>query len=339
MYKNVFKYDEMKRAEHMAVRNTVGWYFWTHQLLEITGPDVTAFLDYMFPNDIASLAVGRDRYTVMLNEDGEIIDDVVVMRVSEDTYWVSTLFATKLDDWWYFHQGDYDVEWSEITEDWAMYAVQGPRSRELVNVLAEKSVDGLKFFEIADNAIRGIPCKINRGGFTGEKLGFEIYVNPDDGEALETLLETEAEKLGGREVTEFQVMAWTLPTEAGFYYMRDLAHTNPLEVGLDRNIRWDKDFIGKEALLKVKETGPAREMVGFEVPETDHYIRAKQFGGPGEPVYVDGEEVGRVSKLVYSYVQEKNIGYILAKKDVLHPGDRLKVHGYDIVISERSWLG
>ena len=221
----------------------------------------------------------------------------------------------------------------------ARYAVQGPRSRELVNVLAETSVDGLKFFEIADNAIRGIPCKINRGGFTGEKLGYEIYVNPDDGEALETMLKAEAEKLGGREVTEFQVMAWTLPTEAGFYYMRDLAHTNPLEVGLDRNICWDKDFIGKEALLKVKETGPAREMVGFEVPETDHYIRAKQFGGPGEPVYVDGEEVGRVSKLVYSYVQEKNIGYILAKKDVLHPGDRLNVHGYDIVISGRSWLG
>ncbi len=73
MYKNIFKYDDMKRSEHMAVRNTVGWYFWTHQLLEITGPDVTAFLDYIFPNNIASLAVGRDRYTTMLNEQGEIM--------------------------------------------------------------------------------------------------------------------------------------------------------------------------------------------------------------------------------------------------------------------------
>ena len=58
MNKNIFKYDDMKRSEHMAVRNHVGWYFWTHQLLEVTGPDVTAFLDYIYSGDIASLAVG-----------------------------------------------------------------------------------------------------------------------------------------------------------------------------------------------------------------------------------------------------------------------------------------
>ena len=338
MYKNIFKYDDMKRGEHMAVRTSVGWYFWTHQLVEITGPDVTAFLDYMFPNDVASLAVGRDRYTVMLNEQGEIIDDVVIMRMSEDVYWVSTLFATKLDDWWYFHQGDYDVEWSEITEDWAMYAVQGPKARELAENLLGESLADLRFFAHRDGQIRDIPCKINRAGFTGEKLGYEIYVSADDGEALEALLKEAVEAMGGREVTEFQVMAWTLPTEAGFYYMRDLAHTNPLEVGLDKNIRWDKDFIGKAALEAVREAGPAREIVGFEVPEADIYIRAKQYGGPGEPVYVNGEEVGRVSKLVYSYVQEKNIGYILAKKGALRVGDRLPVHGHEIVITEKSWM-
>ena len=91
MYKNIFKYDDMKRSEHMAVRKNVGWYFWTHQLIEITGPDVVAFLDHIYTGNISSLAVGRDRYTTMLNEQGEIIDDVVIMRVSEDTYWVSTL--------------------------------------------------------------------------------------------------------------------------------------------------------------------------------------------------------------------------------------------------------
>lgn len=340
MYKNIFKYDEMKRSEHMAVRNTVGWYFWTHQLLEITGPDVTAFLEYMFPNDIAALAVGRDRYTTMLNEQGEIIDDVVVMRMEENRYWVSTLFATKTDDWWYFHQGDYDVDWTEITEDWEMYAVQGPGSKELVESLVKDSIADLKFFAHMENEIDGIPCIINRGGFSGERLGYEIYVSPDNRDALEALLGPAAEKLGGREVTEFQVMAWTLPTEAGFYYMRDLAHANPFEVGLEKNIKWDKEFIGKDALLKVKEEGPVREMVGFEVPEADIYIRSKQYGGPGEPVYIEGEkeEVGRVSKLVYSYVKEVNNGYILAKKDKLHVGDRIKIHGYDAVITEKKWM-
>ena len=124
--------------------------------------------------------------------------------------------------------------------------------------------------------------------------------------------------------------------------MRDLAHTNPFEVGLEKNINWDKDFIGKDALLKVREVGPEREMVGFVVtdPNEDFYIRSKQYGGPGEPVYIDGEEeeVGRVSKLVYSYVKDVNNGYILAKRGKLHVGDKLMVHGYEITITERNWL-
>ena len=74
MNKNIFKYDDMKRSEHMAVRNNVGWYFWTHQLIEVTGPDVVPFLDHLYTGNIASLAVGRDRYTTMLNEQGEIIE-------------------------------------------------------------------------------------------------------------------------------------------------------------------------------------------------------------------------------------------------------------------------
>ena len=340
MNKNIFKYDDMKRSEHMAVRNHVGWYFWTHQLLEVTGPDVTAFLDYIYSGDIASLAVGRDRYTTMLNEQGEIIDDVVIMRISEDTYWVSTLFATKADDWWYYHQGDFDVEWTEITEDWQMLAVQGPKSKEVLNALCSESVDGQKFFEIRENEINGIPVKINRAGFTGEKWGYEIYMSPDDLKAMEETVDAEVVKAGGMRVTEFQIMAWTLPTEADIYYMRDLAHTNPFETGLDRNIKWDKDFIGKDALIAIRESGPEREMVGFEVLEDDYYIRAKQYGGPGEPVFIETEEeeVGRVSKLVYSYVKEVNNGYILAKKGTLKIGDRIRIHGHDCIITKKNWL-
>lgn len=340
MYKNIFKYDDMKRAEHMAVRTTVGWYFWTHQILEITGPDVTAFLDNMYPNKIGNLAVGRDRYTTMLNEQGEIIDDVVIMRMAEDRYWVSTLYASKTDDWWYFHQGDYDVDWSEITDEWAMYAVQGPKSKEVLEGLVKNSIAKLRFFEHMETTVNNIPCMINRGGFTGEKLGYEIYVKPEDAEALEEILKPAVEKAGGREVTEFQVMAWTLPTEANFYYMRDLAHTNPFEVGLAGNIDWNKEFIGKAALLKIKEEGHTREMVGFEVPEADIYIQSKQYGGPGEPVFIEGEEeeIGRVSKLVYSYVREVNNGYILAQKDKLQVGDKIKIHGYDAVITEMNWM-
>ena len=314
MYKNIFKDDEWKRAEHMAVRETVGYYLFTHQLMEVTGPDACRFLDYIYPNRISTLKVGRDRYTTMLNEEGEIIDDVVIMRLEEEKYWVSTLYGTKCDDWFYFHSDGYDIDTSEITEDWHMFSVQGPKSKDVMNGISEGGVEELKFFQHKNDMIAGHEVLINRGGFTGEKFGYEVYCQADDADDVQDVIDAAVKAAGGKEVTEFQVFAWTLPTEAGFYYMRDLNHTNPFEVGLEKNIDWDKDFIGKDALLKVRENGPEREMVGFEVCDENQnfYIQAKQYGGPGEAVYVDGEEVGRVSKLVYSYVKNVNNGYILA---------------------------
>jgi aminomethyltransferase len=342
MYRNIFKNDEWKRSEHMAVRECVGYYLFTHQLMEVQGEDAKRFLDYIFPNDIAGLEVGRDRYTTMLDDSGEIIDDVVVMRMDEDRYWVSTLYGTKMDDWFYFHSDGYDIDASEITEDWHMFSIQGPRSKEVLSSILEDGEPKLKFFCHREAQIAGKSVILNRGGFTGEKWGYEVYCAAEDADDVQDAIDAAVKAAGGKEVTEFQVFAWTLPTEAGFYYMRDLAHTNPLEVGLDANINWEKDFIGKEALLKIKEAGPAREMLGFEVcdEEENFYIRAKQYGGPGEPVFIDGEEeeIGRVSKMVYSYVKDVNNGYILAKKDKLHIGDRIKIHGFDCVITEKNWL-
>ena len=83
MYQNVYCYDEMKRAEHMAVRETVGWYLWTHQIVEVTGKDATVFLEKLFPKPIGNLALSRERYTTMLDDNAQIIDDVVVMRMEE----------------------------------------------------------------------------------------------------------------------------------------------------------------------------------------------------------------------------------------------------------------
>jgi aminomethyltransferase len=274
----------------------------------------------------------------MLNEQAEIIDDVVVFRMGDQKFWVSTLFIHHLIPWLEKHKGDYKAEFKDITKQYHMYAVQGPKSLELVNALVANKVDDQKFFTIRDNAIDGVPVKINRAGFTGEKFGYEIYIPADKCDFLEAKLRERGKPLGAVEVTEFQIMAWTLPTEAGYYYMRDLGHTNPLEVGLDRGIDWNKDFVGKKALLKIREAGPAREMVGFTIDEADARLNAKDLGGPGNPVMVGDEEVGRVSKFNYSFVLEKNVGYILAKKGVLKPGDHVRINKYDAIITEKVFL-
>ena len=338
MYKNLYKYDEMKRGEHMAVRTTVGWYLWTHQLVEVTGEDVNAFMDRFFANPISNLAVGRERYTTMLDDNGEIMDDVIVFRKAEDKYWISTLFSRIMIPWFDARKGELKAEYSDVTKQYHMYAIQGPKALEMMNAMLKNPIDDLRFYSFADfdqNEINGMPVMVNRAGFTGEKVGYELYIRAEDADAMEDILRAEAEKLGGREVTEFQVMAWTLPTEAGFYYMRDLRDCNPLEVGLDKGINWDHEFIGRDALLKIKEEGPAREMVGFTLEEESFNIPSKNLGGPGAPVLLDGEEVGRVAKLVYGYVKDTNIGYIFAKTGALKPGDKVMLHGHEAVICEK----
>ena len=196
MYKNVYAYDEMKRGEHMAVRKTVGWYLWTHQLVEVTGKDAVALLEYIFPKNIGNLAVGRERYTTMLDENGTIIDDVVVFRMDEEKFWISTLFKVDLMAWLDAHKGELDAAWEDITKNWEMYAVQGPKSLEMVNALVKEPVDAQKFFEMKANEIDGIPVYINRAGYTGEKLGYEIYYPKAEAPAQEKKLRALAESLG-----------------------------------------------------------------------------------------------------------------------------------------------
>lgn len=336
MYQNVYKYDDMKRAEHMAVRTTVGWYLWTHQIVEVTGEDCAAFLEMVFPKNIGNLAIGRERYTPMLDDNAQIIDDVVVFRMEEKKFWVSTLFRAEMFNWFAAHKGELDVAWVDVTPRWEMYAVQGPKSLKMVNTLVAAPVDEQKFFEIKVNQIDGIPVYVNRAGFTGEKLGYEIYFPKAEAPEMEKKLRALAESLGGREVTEFQVMAWTLPCEAGFYYMRDLRHTNPYEVGLTAGINWDKEFIGKEALAKIRDEGVQREVVGFTVAEADIHIKGRHMGNEGEFVYKDGEYVGRCMKIVYSYVNEINNGTIIAKKGTLKPGDKVTMHGHEAIITEST---
>ncbi|SHN60121.1 aminomethyltransferase family protein [Desulfitobacterium chlororespirans] len=335
MFKNVYKDDAAKREQHEAVRNKVGWYHFTHQLLEVTGEDATAFLDRIHANPIATLKVGSERYTTILNEDGVIIDDVVVFRLEENKYWISTLYVNKLVKWLDAYKGESKVEYRNITGAWAMYAVQGPLSKELLNCFLAEKIDDQKFFTIRDNKIGDVLVKVNRAGFAGEKVGYEIYIAPEKAALVEAKLEECGKAFGAVRVTEFQLMVWTLPAEKGFYLMCDLNGTNPLEVGLERGIDWNKDFIGKEALVKVKEEGPKRRMLGFTVDEEDMHIETRSLGSSGAPILLDGEEVGRVRKLTYGYTVGKNIGYALVDSGKANIGDKVIINGFEATLTDK----
>lgn len=311
MFKAIYKNDAMKRAEHEAVRKTAGWYFYTHQLIEVTGADAAAFLDYAYPKNIGNLAVSRARYTPMLNEQGIIRDDVVIFRMEENKFWISTLYARRSMAHLETLKNGKDVALADITSQYAMFAVQGPRSKDLINALVKNPVDEQKFFQILDNEICGEAVRINRGGFTGEKLGYEIYIAADKRFWLEEKLAEAAKAFDAKQVTEFQVMVLTLPTENGYFLMCDLEQSNPYEIpGFDKGINFDKDFVGKQALVKVQQEGPAYKLIGFTVADEDANIASRDKTGEGAPVTDEnGNIIGYVTKFTYGYTAEKSIGF------------------------------
>ena len=115
------------RAEHEAIRNSVGYYDFTHKLLEVKGPDAKNFLDKMFIAGIGKAKVGVAKYTTMLNEDGIIIDDVIVFHIEEELYWVSTLYIDELIAWFDAHRCCENVEYKEITGITTMLCCSGPQ--------------------------------------------------------------------------------------------------------------------------------------------------------------------------------------------------------------------
>ena len=211
----LFREDTVARAQHQAVRENAGWYRWTHDLVEVKGTDALKFLDHLFVNNIAKADIGRTKYTTMLNEDGKIIDDTIVMHMGENLYWVSTLYAPQMIKWMDAHKGENDITYRDMTQDMDMYAVQGPKSPAVLNTLLSHPVDALKRFQVADNKIGDIPVIIHRSGFTGEN-GFEIYCDMNDSAAVKEAIRDTCEVHSAPELTILEVYVRSLPVEKGF---------------------------------------------------------------------------------------------------------------------------
>ena len=170
----LFREDNVARADADAIRKGVGFYRWTHDIVEITGKDALEVLQKIYISNISKVAVGRSKYTASLDENGEIIDDVIVMHMADGLYWVSDLYGPRLLPWIEKHKGTADIQTKIITYDWDMYAIQGPDSINAMNAMLDKPIDELKRFGICERKIGDIPVYIHRSGFTGEN-GYEIY--------------------------------------------------------------------------------------------------------------------------------------------------------------------
>lgn len=309
------KNDVLRRKEHEAVREGVGYYDFTHQVLDVKGKDAATFLDKVFVNDIKNMKKGHALYTTMLNQDGKIIDDVIVFRLEENKFLISTLYIDNMIKWFDKFKDGCDLDYKDITSKLTMFAIQGPKSKDLVNKIVDKDISSMKFFTIDENTVGDLDIMVARAGFTGE-LGYELYVESDKKEKLEEKIKTAGEEFGLVNITT-DVIIGSLPGEKGYVLMSDLEGTNPLEVGYGFTVHWDSDFIGKDALLKAKED-VKRDLFGFEL-DGEAEVEA------GNPVFCDGKEIGKVTKFTYGYTLEKFIGYCLIEKDFAVEGKVVEI--------------
>ncbi|MEV6310152.1 glycine cleavage system aminomethyltransferase GcvT [Streptomyces sp. NPDC051840] len=320
-----------ERDEHNAVRTRAGLFDLSHMgEITVTGPQAAAFLSYALVGNIATVGVGRARYTMIVAEDGGILDDLIVYRLHDTgapEYMVvaNAGNAQLVLDTLTARAGDFDAEVRDDREAYALLAVQGPDSPAVLKSVTDADLDGLKYYAGLPGTVAGVPALIARTGYTGED-GFELFVAPEHAEELWKAL-TEAGAPYGLIPCGLSCRD-TLRLEAGMpLYGHELTTAlTPFDAGLGRVVKFEKegDFVGREALTAAAEraeSAPPRKLVGL-IAEGRRVPRA------GFSVVVDGKVVGEVTSGAPSPTLGKPIA--MAYVDAAHAEPGTEGVGVDI---------
>ncbi|PQJ23212.1 glycine cleavage system aminomethyltransferase GcvT [Tenacibaculum sp. SG-28] len=256
-------------VEHETVRNGVGVFDVSHMgEFFLKGENALALLQKITSNDASKLQPGKAQYSCMPNADGGIVDDLIIYMIQENEYMLVVNASNIEKDWnWIAKHNDVDVTMENRSEDWSLLAIQGPKAAEAMQSLTSVDLAAIKFytFEITDFA--GLPNVIvSATGYTGSG-GFEIYVKNEDVEAVWNKVFEAGADWGIKPIG--LAARDTLRLEMGYcLYGNDIDDsTSPLEAGLGWITKFTKDFVNSEALLKQKEEGVTRKLVGFELTE------------------------------------------------------------------------
>ncbi|MBZ4019473.1 glycine cleavage system aminomethyltransferase GcvT [Streptomyces purpurogeneiscleroticus] len=288
-----------ERDEHVAVRTRAGLFDLSHMgEITVTGPQAADLLDYALVGNIGSVKPGRARYTMICQEDGGILDDLIVYRLADREYMVvaNASNAQTVLDALIQRQAGFDAAVRDDRDAYALLAVQGPESAGILKSLTDADLDGLKYYAGLPGTVAGVEALIARTGYTGED-GFELFVRPADAVALWEAL-TEAGKGAGLVPCGLSCRD-TLRLEAGMpLYGNELSTSlTPFDAGLGRVVKFEKPgnegrFVGREALAAAAERAaqnPPRKLVGL-IAEGRRVPRA------GYPVVdAEGTAIGTVT--------------------------------------------
>ena len=249
--------------EVLAVRHKAGLFDVSHMgEIEITGPDTFKFVDYIVTNSYGSLEMGQIMYTAMCNEEGGVIDDLLVYSFGKNKALLVVNAANTEKDFKWIHQNakKFDVEVENVSSQYAQLALQGPISEEILQRFVSKDLSAVGYYHFIECEVLGAKSLVSRTGYTGED-GFEIYCDPEAVASIwRELIKAEVKPagLGARDVCRLEA--------SYMLYGNDMDETTtPLEAGLSWVVRLDKDFIGRDALAKQKERGIERRITRLEL--------------------------------------------------------------------------
>ena len=288
--------------------------------VEITGPDAFKFTQLLTPRDLSKLAVGQCKYVLITNNEGGILNDPVLLRLDENHFWLSLADSDVL----LWAQGvavnsGLNVQIKE--PDVSPLQLQGPTSGEIMIKLFGEDIKDLKYYWLREYNLDGIPLIVSRTGWSSE-LGYEIYLR--DGSKGNELYETimEAGKEHGLQPGHTSSIRRIEGGMLSYHADADI-NTNPFELGFDRLVNLDSDinFIGKEALKKIKHNGITRKQVGIE-------IDCEPLSGPNTTFWElkkDNVNIGKVTSAVYSPRLKKNIALAMVSVEQSEIGNEFQV--------------
>ncbi len=316
-YEMPISYSKGITHEHMAVRERVGLFDVSYMgEIFLRGPQAKEQLNLLLSNSFTKLKPGRIRYTLMLNEKGTIIDDLIVYCYSEKEYLLVVNAANLEKDYsWLKEHITLDCELDDESAEYGLLALQGPRAKEVLSKLCDEELLPEKYYSFVELDIHGISCMVSQTGYTGE-FGYEIYCPDSAAQAIWDLVLKAGEEfgiepcgLGARD---------TLRLEAAMpLYGHELSdEINPLEAGLQFAVKLDKDdFIGKSALLAAGE--PGRVRVGL-------VVTSKGIVREGSTIFDGDKEVGIVTSGTLAPYLDKAIAMAYLEKAYAKPGKALK---------------
>jgi len=304
-------------AEHRRVREVAGLFDVSHMgEAEVRGSGALPFLDRLTTNAVGKLGPYQAQYTLLLNRQGGVIDDLILYRLGDRYLLVVNAANIEKDFEWIAGHVPADVDFRNVSEETALLAWQGPRAAEILSPLVDVDLAGVPSFGIVEGRLGDVPVVMARTGYTGED-GFEIFVPAARaGEVWDALLEA-GRPFGAGPVGLGARDTLRLEKQLRLYGQDMDEGVTAWEAGLGWVVKLDKgDFLGREALVAQQEAGVSRTTIGLRITEAGRHIPR-----PGCPVVAAGLVVGEVTSGTFSPMLEEGIALARVEKEAAKAED------------------